>query len=252
MKPFDSQSILIPSKNSFEFSNPPPKKAPPVEISMLNRDKMVSMAPNFDPNRCQWLHILIQIGVNGSGIWSKLASMAQDYSPIGHCGAIDANMDQILEPLTRIWIKMWSHWRQLGSHSGAIDADMDPNLEPLTPSRFGLARKFKPGGLFKWGKKTQMNFLMILLYWGGPRCRHSFINQIEETSLRALWIWQHKYCQCPRACPAYFVIVLASLYWDILASCLKMTANHAVILKKAREDVPIQGFTALWVESFHI
>ena len=136
-------------------------------------------------------------------------------------GAIDADLDQNVEPLTPIRITFWSHWR-----------DMDQNSEPLTPSRFGLARKFKPGGLFKWGKKTQMNFLMILLYWGGPWCRHSFINQIEETSLRALWIWQHKYCQCPQACPAYFAIVLASLYWDILAGCLKMTANHAVILKK--------------------
>ena len=77
--------------------------------------------------------------------------MALDSSPIGHYGAIDidADMDQILEPLTRIWIKMWSHWRQLGSNSGAIDADMDQNVEPLTPSRLGLARKFKLVGLFK-------------------------------------------------------------------------------------------------------
>ena len=64
------------------------------------------------------------------------------------------------------------------------------------------------------------------------RCRHSFINHNEGTSSRALWKWQHKYCQCPRACPSHFAIVPASLYWDILAGCLKMTQNHAVIIKK--------------------
>ena len=65
MKPFDPLSNLIPFKNLFEFSNPP-KKAPQVEISVLNRDEMVSMAPHFDPYRRQWLQNLIQIGVNGS------------------------------------------------------------------------------------------------------------------------------------------------------------------------------------------
>ena len=32
---------------------------------------------------------------------------------------------------------------------GAIDADMDQNVEPLTPSRLGLAQKFKLWGAFK-------------------------------------------------------------------------------------------------------
>ena len=69
---------------------------------------MVSMAPHFDPyrRRRQWLQNLIQIGVNGS---------------------------------------------TFGSNSGAIDADMDQNVEPLTPSRLSLARKFKLVGLFKGG-----------------------------------------------------------------------------------------------------
>ena len=124
VNPFDPLSTVIPSKNSVELFNPP-KKAPQVEISVLNRDEMVSMAPHFDPYRRQWLHIFIQIRVNGSRIWSKSASMALDSSPIGYCGAIDANLDQILEPLTLIWIKMWSNWHQFGSNSGAIDADMD-------------------------------------------------------------------------------------------------------------------------------
>ena len=62
--------------------------------------------------------------------------------------AIDTDLDKILEPLTRIWIKMWSHWHQFGSNSGAIDADMDQNVEPLTPSRLGLAWKLQLGGLF--------------------------------------------------------------------------------------------------------
>ena len=116
----------------------PIKKSPQVEISVLNWDEMVfigstfwyisaSIASGFDPNWCQWLHILIQIRVNGSRIWSKSASMALDSSPIGHCGAIDADFYQILEQLTRIWIKMWSQWRRLGSNSGAIYADMDQN-----------------------------------------------------------------------------------------------------------------------------
>ena len=80
MKPFDPLSTVIPSKNSFEFSNPP-KKAPPVEISVLNRDEMVSMAPHFDPYRRQWLQNLIQIGVNGSTFLSKLESMAPEFDP---------------------------------------------------------------------------------------------------------------------------------------------------------------------------
>ena len=65
MKLFDPLSTVIPLKNSFEFFNPP-KKAPQVLISVLNRDEMVSMAPHFDPYRRQWLQNLIQIGVNGS------------------------------------------------------------------------------------------------------------------------------------------------------------------------------------------
>ena len=117
------------------------------------------MAPEFDPNRPQWLHISIQIDVNGAidadmdeilepltSIWIEMWSHWRRFG--SNSGAIDANMDQILEPLTPIWIEMWSHWRRFGLNSGAIDADMDQNVEPLTPSRLGLARKFKLGGLF--------------------------------------------------------------------------------------------------------
>ena len=43
------------------------------------------------------------------------------------------------------------------------------------------------------------------------RCRHSFINHNEGTSSRALWKWQHKYCQCPRACQTLIAIVPLSL-----------------------------------------
>ena len=78
VKPFDPLSTVISSKNSFELFNPP-KKAPQVEISVLNRDEMVSMAPHFDPYRRQWLQNLIQIGVNGSTFRSKLASMAPEF-----------------------------------------------------------------------------------------------------------------------------------------------------------------------------
>ena len=80
MKPFDPLSTVIPSKNSFEFFNPP-KKAHQVEVSMLNRDEMVSTAPHFDPYRHQWLQNLIQIGVNGSTFSSILASMAPEFDP---------------------------------------------------------------------------------------------------------------------------------------------------------------------------
>ena len=80
MKPFDPLSTVIPSKNSFELFNPP-KKAPQVKISVLNRDEMVSMAPELDPNRRQWLQNVIQIGVNGSTFSSKSASMAPEFDP---------------------------------------------------------------------------------------------------------------------------------------------------------------------------
>lgn len=36
-------------------------------------------------------------------------------------GAIDKDVDEILEPLTPIRIEMWNHWRRFGSNSGAID-----------------------------------------------------------------------------------------------------------------------------------
>ena len=80
VKPFDPLSTVIPSKNSFELFNPP-KKAPQVKISVLNRDEMVSMAPHFDPYRRQWLQNLILIGVNGSTFSSKSASMAPKFDP---------------------------------------------------------------------------------------------------------------------------------------------------------------------------
>ena len=92
MKPFDPLSTVIPSKNSFEFFNPP-KKAPQVEISVLNQDEMVSMAPHFDPYRRQWLQNLVLIGVNGSTFSSKSASMATQW-PMGKVSrAIDADLD---------------------------------------------------------------------------------------------------------------------------------------------------------------
>ena len=67
------------------------------------------MAPEFDPNRRQWLHIFIQIRVNGSRILSKSASMAPHWPMGEESKAIGADLDQILEPLTPIWIEMWSH-----------------------------------------------------------------------------------------------------------------------------------------------
>ena len=80
MKPFDPLSTVIPLKNSFEFFNPP-KKVQKDLISVLNRDEMASMAPHFDPYRCQWLQNLIQVGVNGSTFLSRSASMAPEFHP---------------------------------------------------------------------------------------------------------------------------------------------------------------------------
>lgn len=61
---------------------------------------------------------------------------------------LTANVDEILEPLTPIWIKMGSHLRPFGSNSGAIDADMDQNVEPLTTFHLSLAQKFILSWLF--------------------------------------------------------------------------------------------------------
>ena len=80
VKPFDPLNTVIPSKNSYELFNPP-KKAHQVEISVLNRDEMVSMAPHFDPYWRQWLQNLILIGVNGSTFSSKSVSMAPEFNP---------------------------------------------------------------------------------------------------------------------------------------------------------------------------
>ena len=114
VKHFDPLSTVIPSKNSFEFSNPP-KIATQVEISVLNRDKMVSMAPHFDPYRRQWLHNLIQIGVNGSRISSTSASMGPNSQPrisqrllvsLLYHHKIFNSLHSSVEPM---WMKFWSH-----------------------------------------------------------------------------------------------------------------------------------------------
>ena len=80
---------------------------------------------------CQWLHIIIHECVSGSRISSLSASMAPDFHPYrrqwlqiaipGYCkgsmegpanllptGAIDANRDENLEPLTPIGMKLRS------------------------------------------------------------------------------------------------------------------------------------------------
>ena len=91
-----------------------------------------------------------------------------------------------MEPLTRMWMKFWNHWRQFGLKCGTIDANLDQileqltpfgsqltpfgsNVEPLTPSRFCLAWKLKLGGLFRGIKKTLIYVLMVLQYLGGKK-----------------------------------------------------------------------------------
>ena len=132
MKPFDPLSTAIPSKKSYEFFDPP-KKVPQVEISVLNRDEMVSMAPHFHPYRRQWLQNLILIGVNGSTFSSKSASMAPEFDPNRRQWLHNSQWERNLEPLTPIWIKFWSHWRGFGWKCGVIDANLDQIVEPLTP-----------------------------------------------------------------------------------------------------------------------
>ena len=176
--------------------------------------------------------------------------MAQDYSPIGHCGAIDANMYQILEPLTRIWIKMWSHWRQLGSHSGAIDADMDPNLEPLTPSCFGLARKFKPGGLFKWGKKNSTEFFNDIIVLRGSTVP-SFLYKSNWGDILAGSVNMTAQIQSvPASMSCIFCYCACEFILGHPRGLSENDSKSCCHFKKAREDVPIQGFTALWTPNW--
>ena len=93
------------------------------------------MAPHFDPYRRQWLQNLIQIGVNGSTFRSKSASTAPEFDPYWRQWL--QNLIQIGVNGSRFFSHwpMWSHWRRFGSNSGAIDADLDENVEPLTPIR---------------------------------------------------------------------------------------------------------------------
>ena len=61
---------------------------------------------------------MIEIGVNGPSFTFENKSKAPgklSFPPYGLyfiiflTGAIDADVDEILEPLTPIWIKFWSH-----------------------------------------------------------------------------------------------------------------------------------------------
>ena len=121
MKPFDPLNTAIPSKKSYEFFDPP-KKVPQVEISVLNRDKMVSMAPHFypywrqwsmtqefGPNWRQWLYILIHISINGSRMAYWRGIQIHGRRIRSNSVAIDANLGQNVEPLTLIWIIFQSH-----------------------------------------------------------------------------------------------------------------------------------------------
>ena len=90
------------------------------------------MAPYYHPRMRQWLQNFIPIGVNSSRISSLSASMAPDFHPyrrqwlqiaipgyskgsredlanLQPTGAVDANKDENLEPLTPIGMKLWSH-----------------------------------------------------------------------------------------------------------------------------------------------
>ena len=82
----------------------------------------------------KWLQIAVPEYVSYSNLdpWRILVQQS---------GAIDADRDKILEPLTPIWMEFWSRWRRFGWNSGAIDAFLDNNVEPLPHSRPGLARK---------------------------------------------------------------------------------------------------------------
>ena len=67
--------------------------------------------------------------------------------------AMDADLDQILELLTRIWIKMWSHWHQFGSNPEAIDADMYQNVEPIKTISSQFSTEISTWGDFFMGVK---------------------------------------------------------------------------------------------------
>ena len=124
MMHMDPLSTKKPLKNSSEFFNSP-KNALKVLFSMLNRAENASMAPHYHPRMRQWLQNFIPIGINGSRFSSLLASMA----PVGSKLAGSS-----LEPLPYPGIAIWSHCPWWGWKSGAIDADWDEILEPLTHS----------------------------------------------------------------------------------------------------------------------
>ena len=61
-----------------------------------------STAPEFYPYRRQWLQIAVPKYVKALVYYTRICLVQQS-------GAIDADRDNILEPLTPIGIKFWSH-----------------------------------------------------------------------------------------------------------------------------------------------
>ena len=109
-------------KKSVEFLSHPRKDSPSLYLSAKLRQNGV--------NGSTFLSILASM-VNDSRIWSKLASMALHLDPYRHQWFQNGLLERNLDPWTLISIKFCSHWRKFGSKCGAIDADLDHILEPL-------------------------------------------------------------------------------------------------------------------------
>ena len=122
MKPFDPPNTVIPWKKSVEFLSHPKKDSPSLYLRAKLRQDGV--------NGSTFLSILASM-VNDARIWSKLASMALHLDPYRHQWFQNGLLERNLDPWTPNSIKFCSHWRKFGSKCGAIDADLDHILEPL-------------------------------------------------------------------------------------------------------------------------
>ena len=81
-----------------------------LKISVLNWDANASQ--QYDPYQCQLLLIFYNISVNLINIDINDSRFPLNWKP---------HVDQLLEPLTSIWIKTWSHWHWYVTKCGAID-----------------------------------------------------------------------------------------------------------------------------------
>ena len=132
----------------------PPKFPKNYFFLVRNSTQMALTAPLFPLSWCQRLQNLNQIGVNSSKILIKLVSTTpksvpnwcqqlQIFTELGvytnwhqfdqDCGAVEANLIQILESLTLIWSRFWSCWHFSDFDCGVVDTNWMEKVEQLMP-----------------------------------------------------------------------------------------------------------------------